>query len=168
MDVLTISWESVVKVILGVGVAYVLAPLLLVLRSYLVLKVIEKVILTKNLRVDVDLCEFARYQLDNVYSNKQAKKHSKFDRASRQTVYIYKIDNEEVSWLDFENYESDYQATIEQFNYYNSKVTSRSNLVNWLTVHFQQKEFENPINGWRQNAQKRASEKYESRDNLDA
>jgi len=147
MDILSLSWASVGKVLTGVGLAYILAPLLLVFRSYLLFKVIEKFLLTSKLNFDIGICESDRWHLNNKYQKKRSIQIPVSDGVTK-----YEIDGEEVTPEEYENYESGLKMHESRFQFLDAKINARQNLVYWLTSHYKQDGFNNPIPVWRKNA----------------
>jgi phosphate/sulfate permease len=150
MDILSLSWESVGKVLTGVGVAYILAPLLLVFRSYLLFKVIEKFLLTSKLNFDIKICESDRWYLNKKY---QKKRNIKIPVSGGMTKY--ELDGEEVTPEEYEHYESGLKLHETRFHLLDAKINARQNLVYWLTSHYKQDGFNNPIPIWRNDAYER-------------
>ncbi len=147
MEILNLSWSSVGKVLSGVGLAYLIAPLLLVLRSYLIFKIIEKYLLTSNLHFDIGICESDRWHLRNKY---QKKRNIKIPVSGGET--IYELDGESVTREEYENYESGLNMHQSRFHLLDAKINSRQNLVFWLTKHYKQDGFNSPVPVWRQEA----------------
>lgn len=147
MEILNLSWYAVGKVLLGVGFAYLMAPLLLVLRSYLLFKVIEKYLLNSSLHFEIDICESDRWYLANKY---QKKRNIKIPVSGGET--IYELDGEQVTREQYESYESGLNMHQSRFHLLDAKINSRQNLIFWLTNHYKQDGFKSPIPEWRQEA----------------
>jgi hypothetical protein len=147
MDILSLSWASIGKVLTGVSVAYILAPLLLVLRSYLLFKIIEKFILTEELNGDIRICESDRWYLNNKF---QKKRNMKIPNSGGMTKY--ELDGLEVTHDVYKDYESWLKMHETRFNLMDAKINARQNLVYWLTSHYKQNGFNNPIPIWRNDA----------------
>lgn len=147
MEILSVSWSSVGKVLSGVGVAYILAPLFLVFRSYIIFIVVEKFLLTSKLLFDISICESDRWYLRNKYQKKISMKIP-----VSGGVTVYQLDGEEVTPEEYENYESGLKMHQSRFYILDAKINSRHNLVFWLTKHYKQDGFNSPVPAWRNEA----------------
>ncbi|WP_255987363.1 hypothetical protein [Chitinolyticbacter albus] len=154
MEQLDISTSAIVKVALSGIFIYLIAPILLLLRDMILLKIIEKFILTGSLHFDIGLCESDRWYLNNKYQKKRRMKILVSGGAPQ-----FEIDGEQVSAEDYENYESGLNMHLNRFNLLDAKINSRQNLVFWLTKHCKQDGFTNPIPSLRDEAYKNVERK---------
>ena len=158
MEQIDISTAMIVKLILSGIFVYLVAPILLVLRDMMLLKVIEKWILTSSLNADIRLCESDRWYLDNKY---QKERSIQMPVSGGEPRYI--IDDDKVSKDKYDLYESNLKMHQNRFYLLDSKLNYRHNLIFWLTKHYKQDDgFKSPINTWRKEAYLDAESRYES------
>jgi len=124
---------------MGAGAfTFVILPLLLVLRDMLLHKVIGKWILTNNLNNLIKMCENDRWFLNNKYNKSYAVTYG-------SGSMIYKIDDKPVSIEEFETYEKNRSFHLKRFEFADSKILMKHNLITWLTRHYKQAKGGNPI-----------------------
>lgn len=136
--VFDISWGAIIK-ILGAGAfTYVVLPGLLVLRDLLLHEIIGKALLTKHLNRLIMMCESDRWFLKNEYSKPLVIAHDSNDTS-------YKLDGENITKEQYLEYKDGKEFHLKRFEYTNSKIILRHNLITWLTKHYKQVEGGNPI-----------------------
>ncbi len=138
MQSFDISWVAIFKIMGAGAFTYVVLPLFLVVRDLLLQKAIGKLILTKNLNSLIMMCENDRWFLNNKYNK------------STQVTYgesgtIYKIDNKDVTYEEFSAFEKNINFHTKRFEFADSKISMKHNLITWLTRHYKQAEGGNPI-----------------------
>jgi len=150
MEQFDISLIAILKIVLTGIFIYIIAPLLLVVRDMLLLKSIEKWILTSELSFDIHLCESDRWYLNNKYQKKRAIKIPVSGGESQ-----YELDGEQVSKEEYDEYEAGLQMHQNRFHLLDSKINSRHNFIFWLTKHYKQDGFKSPIPIWREESYQR-------------
>lgn len=154
MEQFDISTSAIVKIVLSGIFIYLIAPILLVLRDMILLKIIEKWILTGSLNFEVGICESDRWHLNNKYQKKMQIKIPVSGGATQ-----YEIDGEKVSAENYNNHEAGLNMHSNRFYRLDAKINSRQNLIFWLTKHYKQDGFTNPIPVWRDEAYKSVERK---------
>lgn len=150
MEQFDISLIAILKIVLTGIFIYVIAPLLLVVRDMLLLKSIEKWILTSKLSFDINICESDRWYLNNKYQKKRAIKIPVSGGESQ-----YELDGEQVSKEEYDEYEAGLKMHQNRFHLLDSKINSRHNFIFWLTKHYKQDGFKSPIPIWREESYQR-------------
>ena len=138
MQALDISWAAILKIMAAGSFTYVVLPALLVLRDLLLHYLIGKWILTNKLNQLIMMCENDRWFLNHKY-NKSVKVTYGSDGSK------YEIDGEKLGQEKFEEYEKGRNMHVKRFEYADSKIVFRHNLITWLTKHYKQAEGGNPI-----------------------
>lgn len=138
MEQLDISWLAIIKIILAGSFTYIILPALLVLRDLCLHYAIGKFILTSKLNTHIKMCESDRWYLNNQYN-----KSVKVSYSSNGSTY--EIDGQSVSKEQYLEYETNRNFFLKRFEYADSKIVFRHNLITWLTKHYQQAEGGNPI-----------------------
>lgn len=138
METFDISWSAILKLMLAGAFTYVVMPALLVLRDLVLHFAIGKWILTDHLSTLIRMCENDRWFLNNRY-NRKVKVTYGTDGAR------FEIDGSPVSREEFNEYEKGRNFHAKRFEYADSKITFRHNLITWLTKHYKQAEGGNPI-----------------------
>ena len=138
MQAIDISWIAILKVMGAGAFAYVVLPALLVIRDLLLHKAIGKWILTDDLNGTIRMCESDRWFLNNKYNKP-------IEVSYGSNGATYRLDNEVVEEGTFLEYEKNRNFHLERFEYADSKIVMRHNLITWLTRHYKQAEGGNPI-----------------------
>ncbi len=149
MQIFDISWMAIFKVMGAGAFTLVVLPLLLVLRDMLLHKVIGKWILTDDLNRLIRMCENDRWFLNNKYNKTNAVTYG-----SEST--IYNIDDKPVTIEEFDAYEKGRSFHSTRFEFADSRIVMRHNLITWLTRHYKQAEGGNPIPSLRESYYKSA------------
>ena len=151
MEQFDISTSAILKIALSGIFIYVLAPLLLAARDMLLLKMIERWILTSALNFEIGICESDRWHLNNKY---QKNRNIKIPVSGGET--LYELDGEQVSAEEYKDYESGLNMHQNRFHLLDAKINSRHNYIYWLTKHYKQDGFKSPIPIWREEEYRRA------------
>lgn len=138
METFDISWSAILKLMLAGVFTYVVMPALLVLKDLVLHLVIGKWILTDHLNTLIMMCENDRWFLNNRYNRK-------VEVTYRTDGARFEIDGSTVSREEFNEYEKGRNFHVKRFEYADSKITFRRNLITWLTKHYKQAEAGNPI-----------------------
>jgi hypothetical protein len=131
-----ISWMALLKIMGAGAFSFLLLPLLLVIRDLLLHKAIGKWILTDDLDQLIRLCEHDRWLLNNKYNKKIS---YTLDYSS------HKINNKEVTKEEYNEYVRGQEAHSKRYEYANSKILLKHNLITWLTKHYKLADGGNPI-----------------------
>ena len=142
---------TIIKIIVSGFFVYVISPALLAIRDILLLKVIEKFIITDELFFNIKLCESDRWQLNNKFS---FSREVGIPLASGESVL--KIGDKKVSIKEFHDYEENLNFHQVRFDKLNAKINMRHNLIFWLTKHYKTDELKSPIPKLREEAYERA------------
>jgi len=139
---LDITWSAIGKLLLaGLG-TYVLLPAILILRDYILWKLVNTFILNEKLRRKVkSLAIFMQLWNEN-YA-----KDVKINSENNKTTYF--VGGEELTSEEFKSYrekEDKLKSQIEEAQLY---IKRKSNFLNWLLKHYKQ-DATNPINDWLQ------------------
>lgn len=153
MEQIDISALAILKIVLSGIFVYLIAPLLLVARDMVLLKIIERWVLTSELNFDINICESDRWHLNNRYQKKRA---IKFPTSGAESQY--ELDGKQVSKTEYDEYESGLKMHQSRFNLLDSKINSKHNLIVWLTKHYKQDDFKSPIPIWREEAYQRVEQ----------
>ena len=145
MEVLEISWSSILKVSVSVMGLYVIAPLLLIGRDLLITKLIETCVLTKSFRDSIHLCETDRWLLDNKYNEPLI-----IDNGE------YYIGTQKVAQEQYDNYEKAMWRHHERFEFLDAKIQFRDNIINYAMNHYKNSSYINPIKSLRASSHKHA------------
>lgn len=138
MESIDISWATMLKIVtVSIG-TYIVLPAFLVLRDLLLHWIIGKLILTKELNILIMVCEGDRWFINNRYN-----KSTKISYGAN-SIYC-EIDGEPVTKEKFEEYEKGKNFHVGRFEYADSKIAFRHNLLTWLTKHYEQAGGGNPI-----------------------
>ena len=137
-----ITWSAIGKLLLaGLG-TYVLLPAILILRDYILWKLVNTFILNEKLRRKVkSLAIFMQLWNEN-YA-----KDVKINSENNKTTYF--VGGEELTSEEFKSYrekEDKLKSQIEEAQLY---IKRKSNFLNWLLKHYKQ-DATNPINDWLQ------------------
>ncbi len=138
MEQLDISWLAIVKVIVAGMFTYIIFPALLVLRDLVFHYAIGKWVLTSKLNAIIMMCENDRWYLNNEYN-----KSVKVNYSSSGSTY--EINGKNVGKEEYSEYENGRNLHLKRFEYADSEIVFRHNLITWLTKHYQQAESGNPI-----------------------
>ena len=135
---LEISWAVVLKVCAGGLVTYAILPLCLVARDLLILKAIEKYVITSKLYMYLRMFASDKWHLENKYNK---------DTLSDFSVEppVFKIEGQIITRETFEDYEQNKINHEDRLNDVSAKLKLRSNLITWLTKHYKLDELKNPI-----------------------
>ena len=154
VEVFDISYSAIFKVVISGVFVYVIFPLLLALRDLVLLKTIEKLILTDELHSYLRICESDRWFLNNKYNKKQG-----IDFTENETA-VYTLDGEEVSTDAYNSYISGYNLHYNRFIKLDSFVNLRHNLIIFLTKHYKSEDFKSPIPNLRDKEYSKCNEEY--------
>ncbi len=149
MQSFDISWAAIFKIMGASAFTYVVLPLLLVARDMLLQKAIGKFILTKELNSLIMMCENDRWFLNNKYNKSTQVSYG-------ESGAIYKIDNKNVSYEEYSAFEKNINFHSKRFEFANSKISMKHNLITWLTRHYKQADGGNPIPNLREGYYKTA------------
>ena len=139
MQLFDISYVAILK-IMGAGIfTYIIFPLFLVARDLILLKAIEKLILTSKLQFNIRICESDRWQLNNRYNKKRSIEYRKNGEV------IYTLDGDEVNEKSYKDYENTYNMHYSRFILFDAMIGSRHNLIISLTKHYKSDDFKSPI-----------------------
>jgi hypothetical protein len=150
MDKLDISMWAILKVSVSGIFIYIIAPGLFVLRDLTVLKIIERFVLTKQLQINIRLCESDRWQLE-----KLKKLDVKIDVSGKDGEFTYLCNGEKVSKEDYSLHDSALNMHTNRFYTLNNSINMRHNLILWLTKHYKQESLSSPIPEWRKTVYER-------------
>jgi hypothetical protein len=150
---LTISIGTLLKVA-GIAVGtYVLLPLFLVIRDYLLWKIIDNFIITDDLIDKINLYSNYLVQWNNKYVGN-------ISIIKSEGIAHYTINDKEVTsevWNDFRANRDQLQNAMNKTLW---SIQRRSNLVTWLLKHYKQ-DSDNPIKKMYEASNIRAKEAYE-------
>jgi hypothetical protein len=150
----TVSIGTLLK-IAGIAIGtYVLLPLFLVVRDYLLWKIIDRFIITEELLHKISLYSNYLVQWNNNYVGKAS------IQKTPETVR-YSINEEEVSEREWNEYRKNRDQLQDQMNKTIWFIQRRSNLVTWLLKHYKQ-DSDNPIKKMSDAYNLRAKETYEA------
>lgn len=142
-----LTWSAIFKV-LSVGLAtYILMPAFLILRDYLLWRLVNAYILNNELRRAV----FRYAALAHRWNSKHVVE-SKIDSSSGEVIYT--IGGEEVSkdaWYKFQKESDSLQRQISELKLL---IDRKSRLLTWLLRHYKQEQT-NPIDDWKVQAKER-------------
>lgn len=138
METFDISWSAILKLMFAGAFTYVVMPVLLVLRDLVLHSAIGKWVITDHLSTLIMMCENDRWFLNNRY-NRQVKVTYGSGGAK------FEIDGSPVTREEFNEYEKGRNFHAKRFEYADSKITFRHNLITWLTKHYKQADGGNPI-----------------------
>ena len=138
MQSFDISWVAIFKIMGAGAFSYIVLPALLVLRDLLLNKVVEKWVLTDNLNTLIHVCENDRWFLNNKYNKS-------IELAYGANGATYKIDGNVVSYEKFSEFEINKNFHSKRYEFANSKINMRHNLMVWIEKHYKQAGGGNPI-----------------------
>ncbi len=150
----TVSTGTLFK-IAGITIGtYVLLPLFLVIRDYLLWKIIDRFIITEELQHKISLYSSYLVQWNNNYVGK-------VELQKNQQTVRFSINEIEVSEEDWNNYRKNRDQLQNEMNKTIWFIQRRSNLVTWLLKHYKQ-DSDNPIKKMHETSNLRAKEAYEN------
>lgn len=154
MTQIDISNAAIIKVTLSGIFLYVLAPILMVARDLILLKIIEEWVLTDRLKFQISICESDRWYLNEKYNKKRE------TGISRITGHkIHKLNGIETSEEEYNQYERGLNTHSTRFYALDSKINFFHNLIISLTKHYKTEDFESPIPLLREEAYDNAAAK---------
>lgn len=151
---LTITFATLLKVA-GIAIAtYVLLPLFLVARDFILWQIIDHFIITKELLHKLDL-----YSKDFVQWNSRYVGKVTVEKSQGKVKYL--INSNEVTKQEWEEFRQSRDQLQDQMNKTMWFIQRRSDLVSWLLKHYKQ-DSENPIKKMSDAYNLRAKEAYEA------
>lgn len=123
---------SGVLVFLGI---YVLSPLAIILRDFLILYILKKFIINQSYYMKVDILNLDKANLDLIY-NKSSSYYN--DR--------YGIDFKEVSELEYKKYIDQYNFHKKRFSSIHNELIFKLNLLGRICKYFKLEDFQDSIN----------------------
>lgn len=140
-----LSWGSIFKVLVAGLATYVLMPAFLILRDYVLWRVVNAFILNDKLRSEV-----LRYAaMAHQWNTKYVSVESRLEEAEELTVYSINGKHvTEEAWFRYQKEVDDLQKEIMKAKLY---IDRKSRLLTWLFRHYKQ-ETENPIPEWKKQA----------------
>jgi len=149
----TVSLGTLLK-IAGISVGtYVLLPLFLVLRDYLLWQIIDRFIITEDLENKINLYSACLVQWNNEYVGSATIQNT-------AGIVRYCIDEADVSKEELTSYRENRDKLQSEMNKTIWFIQRRSNLVSWLLKHYKQ-DSDNPIKLMHEASNLRAKESYE-------
>jgi hypothetical protein len=135
---LELSWAVVLKICVAGLATYVILPFCLVIRDSLILKAIEKYVITPELHMYLRMYASDRWLLENKYNK---------DTLSDFSVEppVFKIHGQAVSKDKLDDYKNNHKFHEDRLYGVSAKLKLRSNLIIWLTKHYKLDELKNPI-----------------------
>lgn len=149
---ITISWSTIVKMMIAGFGSYVLLPAALILRDWVLRRLLERYFLNEDLERKIN--EYA--WKERMWDTKYSKSHGQ--RYSGDGAITYLVDGEEVdmnTWITFQTRQTELLRELRDLY---SFINSRSSFVKWIFSHYRQNE-ENPIPEWVAQEQERLREK---------
>ena len=146
ISVLDISGWAIVKIVLSGLFVYVVCPFLMIIRDLIVLIAIEKLILTKRLKFDINKCERARWELNHQY--KQACRVSNLT----DDEVKYEVAGKSVTKEQYEQFRLTRQSYQDVFRALDLKINSKHNLISSVTKQYKTDSYSSPIPKMREEA----------------
>ena len=148
MTIDDLSWSIIVKVLLAGLVTYVLLPLALVGRDFLLWKVIDWFVLNSKLQSRIHMYANDVWYLRTKYNGDMVQ-----GRGDDGTL-TYSISGRPVTKQEFERYWNAWEFHDKRAAVSNLYVQRRHNLMVWLIRHYKLDKEENPIPKWQESAYK--------------
>ncbi len=136
-----LTWSAILKVLVaGLG-TYTLLPLFLILRDFLLWKVIGAYILNSDLRSKLKQFVY----LANEWNTKYCKKAV---RSNKDGNEVFIIDGQPVTKDEFDKYLSESDKMSETINELDLFINRKSRFLDWMLQHYKQ-QGSNPIQEWK-------------------
>ncbi len=145
-------WVLLKVALIAVG-TYVLLPLFLVIRDFLLWQIIDHFIITSELKHQISLYSEWLFQWNTKFAGKVSIEHSE-----SKTKYF--INEKQVEQYDWEKFRTERDSLQEAMNKSLLYIHRRSNLVTWLLKHYKQ-DSSNPIKKMYEESNLRVKEQYE-------
>lgn len=140
-----LSWATILKVMVAGLATYVLMPALLILRDYVLWRVVNAFILNDKLWTEVLRYAAMAHQWNTKYTTVEGR----MDHIDDDVVFS--VGGERISeeaWIRYQKEVDDLQKRIMESKLY---IDRKSRLLTWLFRHYKQ-ETENPIQDWKKQA----------------
>jgi hypothetical protein len=133
---------AIFKVIVAALATYTVLPVFLILRDYLIWKLIGVYILNDNLRSKLKQFVF----LTSEWNIKYCKNATRTDKDG---IEVYVIDGQPASKGEFDQYLADMDRVSKLINELDLFINRKSRFLNWMLKHYKQ-EGSNPIQAWKE------------------
>jgi len=142
-----LTWGTIFKVLVaGLG-TYTLLPAFLILRDFILWKLIGAYILNADLRAKLKQYVY----LANKWNTEFCKQATRSNKDGK-TVFV--IDGEPSSQEEFNKYLSDSERLSKQINELDLFIGRKSRFLDWMLQHYKQ-QGSNPIQDWKDKELKR-------------
>jgi len=136
-----LTWGAIFKILIaGLG-TYTLLPAFLILRDFLLWKLIGAYILNDDLRSKLKQFVF----LANEWNTKYCKKAT---RSNKDGNDVFIIDGQPATQEEFNTYLSDSDKMSDKINELNLFINRKSRFLDWMLQHYKQ-QGSNPIQAWK-------------------
>jgi hypothetical protein len=136
-----LTWGAIFKVLIaGLG-TYTLLPAFLILRDFLLWKLIGAYILNNDLRSKLKQFVF----LVNESNTKYCKKATRSNKGGND---VFIIDGQPATQEEFNTYLSDSDKMSDKINELNLFINRKSRFLDWMLQHYKQ-QGSNPIQAWK-------------------
>lgn len=152
MDLDISIWALFKIALIAIG-TYVLLPMFLVLRDYILWNIIDHFIITKSLIAKINAYAQFLVQWNNEFVG-----NISIDNEKGKTVY--RVNDEVVSKEKFDQFRNERDQLQSAMNEAIWYIQRRSNLVGWLLQHYKQ-DSNNPVKTMHEAANLRAKGNYE-------
>ena len=136
-----LTWGAIFKVILAGLVTYTILPAFLILRDYIIWKLIGAYILNSDLQQKLKTFVF----LTNEWNTKYCVKASSSYKDGNE---VYVIDGKPVSEKEFSEHLLNSSKTSQAINELDLFINRKSRFLDWLLLHYKQ-QGSNPIQEWK-------------------
>ena len=152
MDI-EITWLSLLKIFLAGIFTYVVFPSFLVLRDFLLWKIVDVFILTSTLQARITM-----YAEDAWYINNKYNKTTTVQKNNGEPCEYY-LDGEKINKETYKEYSERRNFHTERAESSNNFIIRKHNLLVWLFKNYKQEKGSNPIPKWQEKARKRVEER---------
>ncbi|MGQ8367433.1 hypothetical protein [Glaciecola sp. 1036] len=136
-----LTWGAIFKVIIaGLG-TYTVLPAFLILRDYLIWKLIGAYILNDDLQSKIKQFVFLTTEWNTKYCKNAT-------RTNKDGIEVYIIDGQPATKGEFDQYLVDMDRVSKLINELDLFINRKSRFLNWMLKHYKQ-EGSNPIQAWK-------------------